>query len=70
MATEEKGHIAKHDSLEGEKFEHEVHHGHDERDIVEGSEGVTFHELKTLRHVSDKLPWTAWLVVFVEFAER
>jgi POT family proton-dependent oligopeptide transporter len=38
--------------------------------IVENSEGVTEHELATLRHVADRLPFTAWLVVFVEFAER
>lgn len=38
--------------------------------IVEGSEGVTEHELLTLRHVADKLPYTAWFVVVVEFAER
>ncbi|KAF5369715.1 hypothetical protein D9615_010150 [Tricholomella constricta] len=38
--------------------------------IVAGSEGVTEHELATLRHVADRLPYTAWLVVVVEFAER
>ncbi|KAF9463711.1 peptide transporter PTR2B [Collybia nuda] len=38
--------------------------------IVEGSEGVTEHELLTLRHVADRLPYTSWLVVIVEFAER
>ncbi|KAG6915913.1 hypothetical protein DXG01_009283 [Tephrocybe rancida] len=38
--------------------------------IVDGSEGVTEHELATLRHVADRLPYTAWLVVMVEFAER
>lgn len=38
--------------------------------IIEGSEGVTEHEFKTLRHVADTLPYTAWLVVIVEFAER
>ncbi|KAF8869773.1 peptide/h+ symporter protein [Infundibulicybe gibba] len=38
--------------------------------IVEGSEGVTQHELDTLRPVADRLPYTAWLVVVVEFAER
>lgn len=37
---------------------------------VEGSEGVTEHELATLRHVADRLPAAAWLVVIVEFAER
>ncbi|KAF8869311.1 hypothetical protein BD779DRAFT_761522 [Infundibulicybe gibba] len=38
--------------------------------IVEGSEGVTQHELDTLRHVADRLPYAAWLVAVVEFAER
>lgn len=38
--------------------------------IIEGSEDVTEHELATLRHVADRLPITAWLVVIVEFAER
>jgi proton-dependent oligopeptide transporter, POT family len=45
-------------------------HTDDAHSIVEGSEGVTRHEFETLRHISDRLPWTAWLVVFVEFAER
>jgi POT family proton-dependent oligopeptide transporter len=39
-------------------------------DIVEGSEGVTYDELHQYRHVADRLPWTSWVVVFVEFAER
>ncbi|KAJ7592905.1 peptide/h+ symporter protein [Mycena floridula] len=43
---------------------------HDENEIVPGSEGITRHELATLRHVADRLPYTAWLVVTVEFAER
>lgn len=38
--------------------------------VLEGSEGVTQHDLETLRHVSDKFPLAAWLVVIVEFAER
>jgi POT family proton-dependent oligopeptide transporter len=38
--------------------------------IVEGSEGVTEYELATLRHVPDRLPYSSWLVVIVEFAER
>jgi POT family proton-dependent oligopeptide transporter len=37
---------------------------------IPGSEGVTEEEYKTLRRVADRLPYTAWLVVFVEFAER
>lgn len=39
-------------------------------DIIEGSEGVTQEDLDTYRHVADRLPTSAWLVVFVEFAER
>lgn len=38
--------------------------------IIPGSEGVTVHEYATLRRVADRLPYTAWLVVVVEFAER
>lgn len=38
--------------------------------FIEGSEGVTQHDLDTLRHVGDRLPYSAWLVVSVEFAER
>ncbi|KAI0076383.1 peptide transporter PTR2B [Panus rudis PR-1116 ss-1] len=38
--------------------------------IVPNSEGVTEHELATLRHTADHLPWTAWLVLLVEVAER
>ncbi|KAH6910984.1 peptide transporter PTR2B [Coprinopsis sp. MPI-PUGE-AT-0042] len=39
-------------------------------EIIEGSEGVTQQEFETYRHVSDKFPVAAWLVVVVEFAER
>ena len=39
-------------------------------DFIVGSEGVTHAELRTLRNVPDRLPFTAWLVVIVEFAER
>jgi proton-dependent oligopeptide transporter, POT family len=46
------------------------HSGPSEDDIVPGSEGVTHRELATLRHVRDSLPYSAWLVVTVEFAER
>ncbi|KAF9552619.1 peptide transporter PTR2B [Agrocybe pediades] len=38
--------------------------------IIPGSEGVTQHDLDTLRHVADRLPLAAWLVAFIEFAER
>lgn len=48
---------------------HDLRSDHD-GEFVEGSEGVTHHELANLRQVADKLPWAAFLVVFVEFAER
>ena len=38
--------------------------------VIPGSEGVTEHEFATLRRLPDRLPYTAWLVVIVEFAER
>ncbi|KAJ7051289.1 peptide/h+ symporter protein [Mycena amicta] len=37
---------------------------------LENSEGVTDEELATLRHVRDKMPWQAFSVAAVEFAER
>jgi len=39
-------------------------------DFIANSEGVTHEELRTLRNVPDRLPFTAWLVIIVEFAER
>lgn len=38
--------------------------------FIEGSEGVTQKDLDTYRHVADRLPYSAWLVLIVEFAER
>ena len=38
--------------------------------FVEGSESVTHEELATLRHLPDSIPFAAFLVVVVEFAER
>lgn len=38
--------------------------------FVEGSEGVTHEELSALRHLPDAIPFSAFLVVVVEFAER
>ena len=38
--------------------------------FVEGSEDVTHEELSTLRHLPDAIPFAAFLVVVVEFAER
>ncbi|KAF7361573.1 Peptide/h+ symporter protein [Mycena sanguinolenta] len=38
--------------------------------ILENSDGVTQHDLSTLRHVRDKIPWQAFSVAVVEFAER
>jgi len=49
-------------SLEDEKL--------DSQSFIEGSEGVTQHDVDTLRHVADRLPAAAWLVAIVEFAER
>lgn len=42
----------------------------DEDSIIEGSEGVTQRDFDTYRHVADRLPYSAWLVLIVEFAER
>lgn len=39
-------------------------------DFIVNSEGVTHEELRTLRSVPDRLPFTAWLVIVVECAER
>jgi len=49
-------------SLENEKLH--------SQSFIEGSEGVTQHDVDTLRHVADRLPAAAWLVAIVEFAER
>ncbi|KAF8921380.1 POT family-domain-containing protein [Mucidula mucida] len=42
----------------------------DDDSIVEGSEGVTQREFTTLRLVPDKINFSSWLVIIVEFAER
>ena len=55
-------------SIDDGKLAHRTESGED-HSIIEGSEGVTQHDLDTLRHVADRLPYTA-LVVLVEFAER
>ena len=49
-------------------IDEESSHGHDQ--YIPNSENVTQHEVDTLRHVADRLPWSAFLVAFVEFAER
>jgi hypothetical protein len=41
-----------------------------DEEFLEGSEGVTQHDLNTLRQVRDSLPLTSSLVVIVEFAEQ
>ena len=56
-------------SMDDEKIAHRTESGED-HSIIEGSEGVTQQDLNTLRHVADRPPYTAWLVVIVEFAER
>jgi POT family proton-dependent oligopeptide transporter len=38
--------------------------------FIQGSEGVTQRDMETYRHVADTLPWGAWMVAIVEFAER
>ncbi|KAJ6537822.1 peptide/h+ symporter protein [Mycena capillaripes] len=38
--------------------------------VLENSNGVTQHDLATLRHVRDRIPWQAFTVAVVEFAER
>ncbi|KAJ7236842.1 peptide/h+ symporter protein [Mycena rebaudengoi] len=45
-------------------------HSEDSNSVLENTEGVTAHELATLRHVRDKMPWQAFTVAAVEFAER
>ncbi|KAJ6609532.1 peptide/h+ symporter protein [Mycena sp. CBHHK59/15] len=42
----------------------------DYKPALQHSEGVTPQELVTLRHVRDKIPWQAFTVAVVEFAER
>jgi len=59
--------VHKDESFDDEKLDSPIHDSHS---IIEGSEGVSHHDFATLRQVSDKLPPAAWLVVFVEFAER
>jgi proton-dependent oligopeptide transporter, POT family len=60
-----------HASILEEKEIMEGHAGSNQHEeYIPNSENVTQHELDTLRHVGDRLPIAAWLVVFVEFAER
>ncbi|KAJ6458337.1 peptide transporter PTR2B [Mycena vitilis] len=42
----------------------------DAESVLPNSDGVTEHELATLRHVRDKIPWQAFTIASVEFAER
>ena len=55
-------------SLEDEKLGN--HSVDDSQRFIPGSEGVTQHDLDTLRHVADRLPASTWLVAIVELAER
>lgn len=57
-------------TVASEKHDSELELDYDENGIVEGSEGVTHKEFETLRKVSDKINWSSWLVIVVEFAER
>lgn len=38
--------------------------------LTADGEEPTMEEMKTLRRVSGKIPWTAWTITFVEFCER
>lgn len=38
--------------------------------VTADGEEPTMAEMKTLRRVSGKIPWTAWTITFVEFCER
>ncbi|KAJ3567978.1 hypothetical protein NP233_g6016 [Leucocoprinus birnbaumii] len=58
--------VARAPSIDDDK----VKYTEDGDSIIEGSEGVTQKDLETYRHVADRLPMSAWLVVIVEFAER
>ncbi|KDR84459.1 hypothetical protein GALMADRAFT_206075 [Galerina marginata CBS 339.88] len=58
------------DEKEASSLDDKLYDRESDDGLIEGSEGVTQHDLDTLRHVSDKLPMAAWLVVFVELSER
>jgi len=52
-------------------------HGHGTIDVTDmsaisddGNEEVSEHDLKTLRRVSGKIPWSAFSIAFVELCER
>ncbi|KAF6750978.1 peptide/h+ symporter protein [Ephemerocybe angulata] len=62
--------VARAPSLDDEKHAISSDTGIDGDSVIEGTDGVTHNELKTLRLVRDKLPLSSFLVVFVEFAER
>lgn len=42
----------------------------DSEPMAEDEFEPTLEELQTLRHIGDKIPYTAWLVAVVELAER
>ncbi|THH33120.1 hypothetical protein EUX98_g1079 [Antrodiella citrinella] len=67
ISADEKTIKAVHDDVS--VVDEKADHSSDDH-LVEGSDDVTELEFKTLRHVADTLPYTAWLVVIVEFAER
>ncbi|KAM3413850.1 hypothetical protein BST61_g10527 [Cercospora zeina] len=50
--------------------EYDSHSGSDADRVTPDGEEPTMTEMKTLRRVSGKIPWTAWTVTFVEFCER
>jgi POT family proton-dependent oligopeptide transporter len=78
MTTDSQDHTVGHDLAK--VASHDEKHSIDEKgnkgltspsdEFIPNSEGVTHEELRTLRNVPDRLPFTAWLVIIVEFAER
>jgi len=52
-------------------------HGHGTIDVTDvyahsddGSEDISEEDLKTLRRISGKIPWSAFTIAFVELCER
>ena len=61
-----------HDAPLREKVEVDGSSSHESQagTLVEGSEDVTHGDFDTLRHIPDSLPFSSFLVVVIEFAER
>ncbi|KAJ7106532.1 peptide/h+ symporter protein [Mycena epipterygia] len=58
------------DSISLSKEPKRLGDAHSSDSVLENSDGVTQHDLATLRHVRDRIPWQAFTVAVVEFAER